>query len=365
MDRRSWLIKSGLVLTGLSILPTRGISWPSTSQHDGGKDEGPINLSSNENPYGPSPAARTAMAESIRISNRYQWKMIADLRSAIASKNDVTADNILLGAGSTEIIDNAIQLAALQKGTFVVAGLTFSRWSDAAERSGLQKIAVPLTADRRHDLAAMQRAIKPGTSMVYVCNPNNPTGTICNRKELVSFIKEATKKTMVLVDEAYLEYAKETSVSEIAVANKNLVVIKTFSKIYGLAGSRVGYAIAHKDTIERLSQLRSGAHMGVAAATLAGALASIKDDGFVDSTCSSNKKAREYTIAKLEHLGIRCIPSHTNFIYFSLANYKNDFFDRLKTNNILGTGIFEEEGKWSRITVGSMQEMEQFIGAIT
>jgi histidinol-phosphate aminotransferase len=328
-NRRKWLKQTGLILAGLGIAPLQTIASPLIKADYllPGPDGSPIRISSNENPYGPSPLARTAMADSINLSNRYQWKMIRDLMSAIGAKNGLTADNVLVGAGSIQIIDMIIQMAALQKGNFVLAEPTFSRWSGNAEKLGLRKISVPLTADKRNDLPAMLRAINAETRMVYLCNPNNPTGTICKYDDLVSFIKEATKTTLVMVDEAYLDYTNETSLSSLVDSNENLIVVKTFSKIYGLAGARIGYALAHAKTIDKLGDLQSGANTGVSAASLAGAMASLKDNDFVKKSYSQNEKTRVYTIEQLELLNISCIPSHSNFIYFSLANYRRLFLN--------------------------------------
>ena len=147
--------------------------------------------------------------------------------------------------------------------------------------------------------------------------------------------------------------------------NKNLIVVKTFSKIYGLAGARIGYAIAHPDTISYLgNNLQTWANGSVSVVSRAGAIASLADINFVNQCYAKNEEARKYTIQKLEQINISCIPTHTNFIYFSLANYKKDFFALLKSNNIEGTNIYEQDGKWTRITVGTMPEMQKFIAAI-
>lgn len=146
--------------------------------------------------------------------------------------------------------------------------------------------------------------------------------------------------------------------------NKNLIIAKTFSKIYGLAGARIGYALAHPETINEMSQLQFATNGSISTTAASGALASLKDNKFVAETISLNAEARKYTIEQLENLKIPCIPSHTNFIYFSLENYKKDFFAHLEKHNILGTKIYEEKGKWSRITIGTMKEMKQFIKAL-
>ena len=168
-----------------------------------------------------------------------------------------------------------------------------------------------------------------------------------------------------MVDEAYLDFTDQPSVSNLVTDNKNLIVVKTFSKIYGLAGARIGYAIAHKDTINHFADdLQTWANGSVSVVSRAGAIASLTDNDFVSQCYSKNEAARKYTIEQLTQLNITCIPSHTNFIYFSLTNYKKDFLALLKSNNIQGTYIYEEDGKWTRITVGTMDEMQKFITAI-
>ena len=360
---RHWLKQSGLVVAGLSLAPLRNFALDSNCFLNKPEND-PIRLSSNENPYGPSQLARKAMADTVNISNRYQWTIGTELISGIAELNNINVDNILLGAGSTEILDLVIQFTALKKGSFILADQTFSPWAKTAERLGLQKITVPLTATKDYDLSLMLKAIKEDTKLIHICNPNNPTGSTCNREMLLLFVKEASKKVMVLVDEAYIEYANQKSLSPLINENENLIITKTFSKIYGLAGARVGYALAHPNIIEKLSQLQTWANGGVSAVTLAGAMASLKDHDFVNYAYSSNEKARKFTIDQLENLKIRCIQSYSNFIYFSLANYEKDYFSQLKSNNIIGTRIYEDKGKWSRITVGTMQEMQLFIKAI-
>ena len=361
--RRRWLKQTYLAFAGLSLNPLKNFALtdhPFPLLPDGDV----IRLNANENPYGPSPLARKAMAEAVSISNRYQWGKGTDLISGIATNNNLKPDHVLIGAGSTEILDLVVQYVALQKGSFVVAEPTFSPWAKTAEGLGLQKIVVPLTLTKEVDLTSLLKAIKADTKMVHLCNPNNPTGTSCKQEELLQFVKEASKKALVMIDEAYLDYSNQLSLGELVNENKNLIVVKTFSKIYGLAGARVGYAMADPGLIDRLSRLQTWVNGGVSAVTLAGAIASLKDTEFVNSVNSLNEKARQFTIDQLERLNIRCILSQSNFIYFSLSNYEKDYFNQLKSGNILGTRIYEEKGKWSRITVGTLQEMQSFIKAI-
>nr|WP_294785420.1 aminotransferase class I/II-fold pyridoxal phosphate-dependent enzyme [uncultured Flavobacterium sp.] len=364
-NRRDWLKKVSLGAVGLGFCQFEVFAkTPSENFIISDVEKSPILLRSNENPYGPSPLARTAMQKSINNSNRYGWDLSGELISLIAKKNNVSDGNILLGAGSTEILDLVLQYTALQKGNFVLAETTFNYWTFPSEKLGIKKITVPLTSDKKHDLTAMLNAIDSETKMVYICNPNNPTGTICERDQLVSFIKEASKKVIVFVDEAYLDFTKEESLSNLAMENKNLIVTKTFSKMYGLAGARIGYAVASSSTIDELSALKSSPNLSVSVVSTVAAIASLKDEKFISEVQSLNEQVKKYTIEQLTKLHLTCIPSHANFIYFSLDNYKKDFFKQLENHNIEGTKIYEENGKWTRITIGTMKEMQQFIEAI-
>ncbi len=364
-SRRNWLKQTSLGIVGLGIVPLESFSIPKTEKSISvGCKLVPIYLRSNENPYGPSILAREAMTKSINSCNRYNWDLASDLILEIAKKYDLLAENIVLGAGSTAILDLVVRYCAASSGSFILADPSYNYWTAVAEELGLRKISVPLTEEKNLDLSAMLKAIQPDTKLIYICNPNNPTGTICERDVLVNFINEAAKKVIVLVDVAYIEFSNEKTLVNLVKANKNLIIAKTFSKIYGLAGARVGYAIANSDTIGKISRLQSWNNGGVSVGSVSAALASIKDEKFVTETHLRNDIVRKYTIEELEKLKIKCIASHSNFVYFSLTNYSKDFFERLERNTIVGTKIYEENGKWSRITIGTREEMERFIDAL-
>ncbi len=364
VNRRFWLKKVGLGVAGLGLVSFDGLGHPVTDDEITNLHKTPIYLNANENPYGPSPLAVKAMETSVKHSNKYGFRTTPKLISAIAEHNNVTASNILLDAGSTKILNTILLHTAFKGGNYVIAKNTFDYWTSPAKNLGLQKISVPLTKNKKHDLNGMLNAITSETSLVYICNPNNPTGTICDSNELLSFVSEASKKTLVLIDEAYIDLTSQPSLSKQVLTNKNVIIAKTFSKLYGMAGARIGYAVAHSDTIIALKKIQSWPNGGISITSVSGALASLNDKKFTSAFIETNKKVRAYTIEQLERLKISCIPSHTNFIYFSLENYKGDFFSRLKSKNIHGTRIYEETGKWSRITVGTQQEMEVFINAL-
>ncbi len=363
-NRRTWLKKIGLGTLGLGMSQYPSFARPLIRDHSTYLDTTTIQLNANENPYGPSPLARIAMTESVHLSNRYGWSTTSKLVAAIAEKNNVTKDQIVLDAGSTKILNLSLWHAARQKGSFIMADTTFNFWKSPAKSLGLREINVALTADKKHDLKAMLKAIEPDTRLVYICNPNNPTGTICDRNALIAFIAEASKKTLVLVDEAYIDLTDQESLSPLVANNKNLIIARTFSKLYGLAGARIGYALAHEATIKKLKSLQSWPNGSLSVVSKAAALASLKDVSFYKKVYSLNATARTYTIEQLEQLNITCIPSHANFLYFSLANYQKDFFEQLEDHDILGTRIYEEKGQWTRITIGTMDEMKSFIAAL-
>ena len=374
--RRLWLKQIGLGIAGVGLANVKSYASPLISEDLSEKLENNDEftfLRSNENPYGPSPLARKAFAENVNISNRYNWDLEAQIISAIALKNSVKDENILLGAGSTEILDLVAKLVSLEKGlepkttgtaNYVIADPSYDYWTVTLDNLGLTKNKVPVTTDKKINLQAMLEAVNQDTKLVYICNPNNPTGTICEREALVEFIAKIPQNIFVLIDEAYLEFTKQQSLSNLVSEHKNIIIAKTFSKIYGLAGARIGYAIANKTIIDNLANSQSNKNNSVSVLSKLAAIASLKDDKFVSDCYSLNENVRQYTINELKKLNCECISSNTNFIYFSLDNYNKNYFAQLENNNIQGGRIYEEQGKWTRITVGKMDEMKKFIKAI-
>ncbi|CAM3812044.1 aminotransferase class I/II-fold pyridoxal phosphate-dependent enzyme [Flavobacterium gelidilacus] len=366
-NRRLWLKKIGIGVAGIGLTNFNSFASPLVSENlinSFENDNNLIFLRSNENPYGPSPLARKSFVENADISNRYNWDIGTELISDLAKKNSVKEENILLGAGSTEILDLVAKLVSLEKGNYVIAEPSYDYWTVTLDNLGLTKNKVALTTDKKINLQAMLEAVNQDTKLIYICNPNNPTGTICEREALVEFIIKISQNTIVLIDEAYLEFTKQQSISNIVNDHKNIIITKTFSKIYGLAGARIGYAIANKTIIDNLSNLQSNTNNSVSVLSKLAAIATLKDDKFVSNCYLLNENVKQYTISELKKLNCECISSNTNFIYFSLAKYNKDYFKQLDINNIQGGRIYEEQGKWTRITVGKMEEMKKFIKAI-
>ena len=351
--RRLWIKQVAIATGGLSITPHLF-----ANDATGFRPQTMIRLHANENPYGPSPLARKAMAEAVALSNFYPWEATTTLREKIASIYGLSKENVLMGAGSSEILGIVAQHAALKKGNAVTADPTFGIWFTSAQRSGLELIKVPLNTAKQHDLGEMRKRINDQTRLVYICNPNNPTGTVLPVTELKEFINEVSQKTLVLLDEAYTEYSDEPSLGAMVKDNPNLVIARTFSKVYGLAGARIGYALAHAGLIQQLNELQPWANAG------ASAVASLDDTAFVKMSKQKNADARSYVIRSFRELNVPAIPSHTNFVYYSLEKQKGDLLGSFAAANIRGGRITEQDGKWSRISIGTLDDMNKFIALV-
>ena len=360
LHRRDWLKQSSLALAGLGLtIPNISIAGTKKIYNE----DSPVRLTSNENPYGPSPLARKAMADAIQSSNRYPWEFTTQLRQQIGAHYQLSQDHVLMGAGSSEILGLVAQLAASQKGNAITAAPSFSIWVPSAERMGLEIIRVPLTTDKKHDLKSMLSRINEKTRLFYICNPNNPTGTFLPADQIRLAAEEASKQCLVLIDEAYIEYADQPSLTQLVNNNRNIIIAKTFSKIHGLAGARIGYGLAHPETIRQLGALQPWSNAGASAVSVAAASASIGDHDFLSSSKKKNSDACRFTEKELEALGFTVIPSRTNFIYYSLGNYKGNWSEGMRAKNILTGRIVEADGQWTRTTIGTMDEMKRFIAA--
>lgn len=355
-SRRQWLRQSSLTLAGLGI----GADLFASIEKPFSPGSKPILLNSNENAYGPSPMARKAIMEVYIHSNRYPDDYLEGLKKKIADQWKVSADNILLGAGSSEIIGLACLENSRKQGHVLVGDPAYQVWNRQAESFGLTFNRVPLNKEKVHDLDKMLSSITNETNMVYICNPNNPTGTVNDINELKNFTEEAAKKTFVFIDEAYTEYANLPSLADMAVKNKNILVAKTFSKIYGLAGARIGYAIAHPDMVNTLAQHQPWQDAAISVVSAAAASASLEDTTFVQQCKENAAKAREICYHTFNQLNLDYIPSQTNFILFNIDTIQKDFVKEMQAQNIYVQFRPHFGGKWSRVSMGTVEEMKQF-----
>jgi len=323
-----------------------------------------IKLSANENPHGPSPMAKKAMYDAVTASNRYQWDMNGTLREQIGKISNHSKEHIILGAGSSELLGLITLWAAQQKGNIVAADPTFQLWMPAARKLGLTVQLVPVTTAKENDLPAMLAAINSDTRMVYLCNPNNPTGTVSATADLELFIKKIPANCIILLDEAYTDYYDSPSMLHLVNDFPNLIIAKTFSKVHGLAGARLGYAVSVPANIQQLMQLQAWANAGPSYVSMQGGLASMQDNDFVAFVKAENIKAKDIFYKGLTQLNIPFIRSYTSFVYFDGAASKKNVPTALQAAGIIGARTFEKNSTWLRLSIGTVDEMQKVVAAL-
>jgi len=322
-------------------------------------------LLANENPYGPSPATRLTIMESVSKGNRYGQGDSSKLAEMIAEKEGVPKEYIMLGPGSSDLLEKTAITHFLEGGNIVSADPAYMSIIKTAKNMKAEWKPIPLTDTWEHDLAGMEAAIDSKTQLVYICNPNNPTGTITNGKALWDFCARVADKKPVFVDEAYLEFMDpKDQLSMVGLLNKgkNVIISRTFSKVHGMAGLRVGYIVALPSTLEKIQKItRSNMSMNVTA--VRGAMASLGETEFIESCRTKNKECREYVCAELEKLGYTYLPSHTSFVLFPIQVDGKTYLEKMFDESI-GVRSFEVFGKtYCRVSIGTMDEMKLFVEA--
>lgn len=324
-----------------------------------------IHLNFNENPYGPTPKALEALSSCGSAAARYPDGAYEQVRDALATTHGVKRENILLGCGSTEIL-RAADMTFLGPGQSVVAAEpTFEAVLDVARVARATPVKIPLTADHRHNLPAMAAACTSKTGLVYVCNPNNPTGTIVTLHELADFIPRVPSTTLILVDEAYFHFAENQgygTVIDWIEKHPNLLVARTFSKIYGMAGMRLGYGIGSKETIKAMEDqiLKDNGN----AAVLSAAIASLGDKEYVATSRARMNATRSWLADELTKDGRTFIPSDANFMMIDMGTDVRPIIEQFAARNILVGRRFPSMNNFLRVTIGTQAEMEAFVGEL-
>src|ERR1700733_5618431 len=324
-----------------------------------------IHLNFNENPYGPSPKALRALDSCGPVASRYPHAANVQLSDTLAKNYNVSRENIALGCGSTEIL-RCVDMAFLGPGKNVVAAHpTFEAVLEYARITQADAVKVPLTADHRHDLPKMAAACTSKTGVVYICHPNNPTGTIVTRDEFAPFVQAVPPTTLILVDEAYFDFADDpryTSAVDFIPAHPNVIVARTFSKIYGMAGMRLGYAIGAKEPIAQLAQqlLQDNGN----AAVLQAARASLADSNHVAACRAKLNTTRQWLCAELTKDSRTFIPSQANFVMLEMSTDVKPIIEQFRAHNIVVGRRFAAMPNFLRVTVGTQPETEAFLAAL-
>jgi histidinol-phosphate aminotransferase len=360
LTRRGALIGAAALLAPLT--PKILVGAPSTSP---GKTS-LLKLDGNENPYGPSPAARRAILESVSEAPRYADATIEALTNQLAGHEGVATSQIVIGAGSGELLKMAGILAVTTTpGAEVVASRpTYEELPVFAQTLGLKVHWVAPDTEHRHDLSAMRGAITPLTRLVYVCNPNNPTGTAVTRDALETFIRSVPLSCTVVVDEAYIDLVDQPGVATSAGLVKdvpNIIVLRTFSKLHGLAGLRIGYAITPAALAQRLAALSL---TWPNTTGLSAAIASFNDHSFLKTTRAALTGDRTRVHATLDRMGLQRADAQGNFVFFDTGGPLKQFQDRMLAEGIKVGRHFDGYDTWARVTIGLHQEVERFLGVL-
>jgi histidinol-phosphate aminotransferase len=322
-----------------------------------------VRLSANENPYGPSQKALKAMTDSYPLACRYPDEHNNVLIDKLAKLNGVSHEQILLGDGSSEILKLCAEtFTGKERGALVAADPTFEAILEQANANGAEVVKVPLTSTFAHDLPKMLSAAKGG--LIYVCNPNNPTASITPKDEVRDFVAKTPRETTILVDEAYFHFADRPDYESVIPQVKdhpNLIVARTFSKIYGMAGLRCGYGVAQKETIDRLRTYQMWDSVNIMA--LAAATASLDDLDQVPNGQRLNREARTFTIGELERVGYHTIPSQANFIMIECKRPVVPLIKAMKERGVRVGRLFPALPNHMRVTIGKKSEMKTFLDA--
>lgn len=329
-----------------------------------------VKLASNENPLGPSPKAVEALTAYLAKGNdlhRYPEGGGYYLKSVLSgklSKSGVTVgpDNLILGNGSNELLDVAVRTFMGPGDEAVMARPSFIVYFLAVQSVGGKAVQVPLTSDYRHDLLKMADAVTGRTRMVFVANPNNPTGTSNKKDEFEQFMKRIPDGVLVVVDEAYFEYVQDPDYPDTLsyyADGRDILLLRTFSKAYGLAGLRIGYGIAKAEVLNELNRIREPFNTSTPAQLAA--LHALGDSEHLKRSVEVNEQGKQYLYRELGGLGIPYVPTETNFIYLPLGRDAKALYEALLRKGVIVRPMGPHE---IRVTIGRPEENERFIEAL-
>ena len=327
-----------------------------------GQPAGPILLDSNENAYGPSPKVADAIRSASSTVNRYAFRKDAEVTERIAASHGVKPGQVLFGCGSTELM-RAAACAFLGSGRQLIqASPTYEAPEDYARSLGAEVVSVPLDQRHAHDLHAMLDRATAATGLIYICNPNNPTATITPRREIESFIGKLPSTSKVLIDEAYHHYAAPSgmyaSFIDRPLGDERVIVIRTFSKVYGLAGLRLGYAVASAATIESMRKFMTQNSLNAIVAQVVGT--AIDDADSIQKFVKRNADDRQEFFNQAMARMLMPIDSHANFVMTNTQHHANEVIEHFRQHNVLIGRHFPPMDTYMRVSLGTPEEMRTF-----
>jgi histidinol-phosphate aminotransferase len=325
-----------------------------------------VKLSSNENPLGPSPRVLEAIAAALPKLATYPEKSFFDLKNTLAEANGVAAEQICVGHGTEALIQLIPQLYVSPGDEVVMADATFGRYEEASKLMDARLVRVPLR-DLRHDLGAMAAAVTERTRIVWLCNPNNPTGTIVRRDEVEEFLRAVPPEVAVVFDQAYFEFADDPGYPDgldfLKAGYDNVIVTRTFSKAHGLAGLRLGYAVAAPPVRQLLDTIKEPFNLN--RLSVAAGPAALADTAWTAHCIEQNRLGRDFLVGELAAMGLGPVPSQTNFVFVDVKCDGDALFERLLRRGV----IVRPASGWGfasciRVTVGTPEQNERFLHAL-
>lgn len=326
--------------------------------------EGQVRLIFNENPYGPSPKALAAVNEILSLSAYYpdsptDFPILDDLTNAIAKKHNLERDNLLVASGSNEALQAAI-LVYGETGRILAPALTYDAHLGYATQLGVEVVTVPLASDLQVDLEAMAAQVDDTVSLVYLANPNNPTGIPIEPAALRRFCQEVSKKAVVIIDEAYNELTDnpaDQSMVDLVRDHQNILITRTFSKIFGMAGMRVGYGIGHPEIIAKVNSALMAWPNGIG---LTAAYHSYQDEEFIAFSRQKILEGRAMVNATLQSAGVIPVPSQTNFVFADIGVNAAEFVAQMAKRNVQIQGGYADYPTYIRISMGKLEDLKIF-----
>ena len=360
-SRRGLLRALGLVVAGASLPFASEPALAQLSNLGGRLPEGAVKINANEFPLGPSPAALEALIAVARKGNRYQYPEQWDLVSAVARLEGVADERVIIYPGSSLALQHAVLAFTSPKQALVTVDPGYEAAARAAEFIGAPVVRIPLRQDGSHDVQAMvAAAAKQPAGLLYVCSPNNPTGTVTTRDDVAWLVANKPAGTTVLLDEAYIHFSDEPRGSDFVQADEDVVVIRTFSKIYGMAGLRAGFAMARKDLLDRMAGFKSGA---MPATSMAAARAMLAEADLVPSRKRANTKRREDLFRFLDAHGLEYTPSVSSKLMIETRRPTQEVIDAMAAKGVYIGRPWPVWPTHVRVSIGSESDMAKFKGA--
>jgi len=366
-SRREWF-KSSIGIGGLMLTPSI-LSAEEIKKYNPRPKSSIVKLSSNENPYGPSERVLNAIKNSFNDACRYPYEFIQELQKTLAKKHDVPVESIVITGGSNEAL-RITGLAISNKGGNIVAGQpTYLALMNYAEAWGAEIKWVPVDSDKGYDLKKIRESIDKETNMVFIANPNNPTGTLLNANSLANFCEDISKQTLVFCDEAYYDYINEKdypSMDYLVRKGENVIISRTFSKVYGMAGLRIGYLVLKPKLADDLfGKYSPYGRPNIMAQTnvlaVAAASEALKDTDFYKFSLKKANEEKDKIYKLLDYLDLKYVKSSTNFVFFESKKHIDKLSAEMLEKGVRVGRPFPPFYDWCRISTGTSEEVDIFI----